>query len=199
MPTPTTTTAPTTDTSKPTTPRDLAATVLADGTIDVSWTASSDNVGVTSYLITRNNVEVVVVPGTHTAVNLTTLGYGTHYIAVQAFDAAGNASWRTPTVTAVVVPPVSADTQNPTTPRDLVTTVRPNGSIDVSWSASRDNVGVAYYRVTRNNAEVVLVSSPSTSVNITTLGPGTHFIAVQAFDLAGNSSWKTPTVTAVVP
>ena len=36
-------------------------------------------------------------------------------------------------------------------------TVLPDGSIDVSWSASRDNVGVAYYRVTRNNAEVVLV------------------------------------------
>jgi NO-binding membrane sensor protein with MHYT domain len=198
---PGTTTPPTTapDTQNPTTPRDLAATVLADGTIDVSWTASRDNVGVTSYLVTRNNVEVVVVPGTQTAVNLTTLGYGTHYIAVQAFDAAGNSSWRTPTVTAVVVPPVSADTQPPSTPRDLVATVLPNGSIDVSWSASRDNVGVAYYRVTRNNVEVVLVGAPSTSVNITTLGPGTHFIAVQAFDLAGNSSWRTPTVTAVVP
>ena len=187
------------DTSNPSTPRDLAATVLPNGTIDVSWSASRDNVGVAAYRVTRNNMEVVVVPGAQTAVNVATLGYGTHYLAVQAFDAAGNSSWRTPTVTAVVVPPPELDTSNPSTPRDLVATVLPDGSIDVSWSASRDNVGVAYYRVTRNNAEVVLVDAPATSVKVTTLGPGTHYLAVQAFDAAGNSSWKTPTVTAVVP
>ena len=202
--TPPTTTLPTTpppvvDTSNPSTPRDLVATVLGDGTIDVSWSASRDNVGVTSYRVTRNNVEVVVVPGTQTAVKLTTLGAGTHFIAVQAFDGAGNSSFRTPTVTAVVVALPSADTSNPSTPQNLVATVLPNGSIDVSWSASRDNVGVACYRVTRNNAEVVSVNSPATSVNVTTLGAGTHFIAVQAFDLAGNSSFRTATVTAVVP
>jgi len=187
------------DTSNPSTPRDLVATVLVDGTIDVSWSASRDNVGVSSYRVTRNNVEVVVVPGTQTAVKLATLGAGTHFIAVQAFDGAGNSSFRTPTVTAVVVVPPSADTSKPSTPRNLVATVSANGSIDVSWSASRDNVGVAYYRVTRNNVEVVSVSSPATSVNATTLGAGTHFIAVQAFDLAGNSSFRTATVTAIVP
>ena len=201
---PTTTTAPTTttpatDIRNPSTPRDLAATVRPDGSIDISWSASRDNVGVTAYRVTRNNTEVVVVPGTQTSVNVTTLGFGTHYLAVQAFDMAGNSSWKTPTVTVVVVPPPSLDTSNPSTPRGLAATVLANGTIDVSWSASRDNVGVAYYRVTRNNAEVVLVSSPATSVNVTTLGPGTHYIAVQAFDMAGNSSWKTPTVTAVVP
>ncbi len=180
-------------------PRDLVATVLANGSIDVSWTASTDNVGVASYRVTRNNVEVVSVPGTQTSVNISTLGFGTHFIAVQALDAAGNASTRTATVTAVVVAPPSADTTRPTTPRDLVATVLPNGTIDVAWSASSDNVGVAYYRVTRNNAEVVLVNSPATSVNVTTLGSGTHFIAVQAFDLAGNSSFRTATVTAIVP
>ncbi len=190
---------PVADTTSPSTPRDLVATVLPNGSIDVSWTASFDAVGVTAYRVTRNNAEVVVVPGTQTSVNVATLGFGTHYLAVQAFDAAGNSSWKTPTVTAVVVPPPALDTSNPSTPRDLVATVLPNGSIDVSWSASTDNVGVAYYRVTRNNTEVVLVNSPATSVNVATLGVGTHYIAVQAFDAAGNSSWKTPTVTAVVP
>ena len=197
--TPPTTRPPSLDTRSPSTPRDLVAMVLADYSIDVSWSASRDNVGVAYYRVTRNNAEVVLVPGTRTSVNVTTLGFGTHYVAVQAFDAAGNSSWKTPTVTAVVVPPPSLDTWNPSTPRDLVATVSTDGSIDVSWSASRDNVGVAYYRVTRNNVEVVLVESPATSVNVTTLGPGTHYIAVQAFDVAGNSSWKTPTVTAVVP
>ena len=195
---PPTTPRPSVDTTNPSTPRDLAATVLPNGSIDVSWSASRDNVAVTAYRVTRNNVEVLVVPGTQTGVNLTTLGFGTHFLAVQAFDAAGNSSWRTPTVTAVVAPPPELDTTNPSTPRDLAATVLSDGSIEVSWSASRDNVGVAHYRVTRNNVEVALVGSPGTSVNVTTLGPGTHFIAVQAFDVAGNSSWRTPTVTAVV-
>jgi hypothetical protein len=26
------------------------------------------------------------------------LGFGTHYVAVQALDAAGNASWKTPSI-----------------------------------------------------------------------------------------------------
>ncbi len=153
-------TTPAGDTSNPSTPRDLVATVSANGSIDVSWSASRDNVGVAYYRVTRNNAEVVLVESPATSVNVTTLGPGTHYIAVQAFDAAGNSSWKTPTVTAIVVPPATTpagDTSNPSTPRDLVATVSANGSIDVSWSASRDNVGVAYYRVTRNNAEVVLV------------------------------------------
>jgi hypothetical protein len=186
------------DTTNPSTPTNLVATVLANGSIDVSWTASRDNVGVAYYRVTRNDAEVVLVDSPATSVNITTLGPGTHYIAVQAFDAAGNSSWKTPTVTAVVPSPPTPDTTRPSTPTNLVATVLANGSIDVSWTASRDNVGVAYYRVTRNNAEVVLVDSPATSVNITTLGSGTHYIAVQAFDAAGNSSWKTPTVTAVV-
>ena len=190
---------PAVDTSNPSTPRDLVATVLPDGSIDVSWSASRDNVGVAYYRVTRNNAEVVLVDSPATSAKITTLGSGTHFIAVQAFDAAGNSSWKTPTVTAFVAAPPAPDSTNPSTPRDLVSVVLSNGSIDVSWSASRDNVGVAYYRVTRNNAEVVLVDSPATSVNVTTLGSGTHFIAVQAFDAAGNSSWKTPTVTAVVP
>ena len=179
-----------TDTSNPSTPRDVAATVRPDGTIDVSWSPSRDNVGVTAYRVTRNAVEVAVVA--ETSVHLTTLGDGTHYIQVQAFDAAGNSSYRTASVIVTVVPPPSEDTSNPSTPRDLVTSAGPDGSVDASWSPSRDNVGVAYYRVTRNAVEVAIVEAPATSVNLTGLGPGTHYIQVQAFDVAGNSSYRTP-------
>jgi trimeric autotransporter adhesin len=187
---------PSLDTQRPTAPRDLAVTVLADGTVDVSWTASTDNVGVTSYSVLRNNVEVVSVPGSQTSVNVA-LGFGTHYIAVQALDAAGNASWKTPSLAAVVVPPPSLDTQRPTAPRDLAVTVLADGTVDVSWTASTDNVGVTSYSVLRNNVEVVSVPGSQTSVNVA-LGFGTHYIAVQALDAAGNASWKTPSLSAVV-
>lgn len=180
------------DTSNPSTPRDLTATVRADGGIDVSWSASRDNVGVTSYVVTRNAVEVSRVPGDITATTLSGLGTGDHYIQVQAFDGAGNASHRTASVKVTVVAPASADTSNPSTPRDLVTSARPDGSVDAMWSASRDNVGVASYRVTRNGVEVAVVLAPATTVNIAGLGVGTHYIQVQAYDAAGNTSYRTP-------
>ncbi len=190
---------PALDTQKPTAPRDLVVVVLDDATVDVSWGAASDNVGVASYRVLRNNVEVALVPGSQTSVNLSTLGFGTHYIAVQAVDAAGNASWKTPSVAAVVVPPPALDTQKPTAPRDLVVVVLDDATVDVSWGAASDNVGVASYRVLRNNVEVALVPGSQTSVNLSTLGFGTHYIAVQAVDAAGNASWKTPSLSAVVP
>jgi hypothetical protein len=55
-------------------------------------------VGVASYRVLANGVEVVSVPGAQTSVNLSMLGFGTHYVAVQALDAAGNASWKTPSI-----------------------------------------------------------------------------------------------------
>ena len=188
------------DTQSPSAPGDLAVEVLADGTVDVSWSASSDNVGVVSYRVLRNDVEVALVPGTDTAVNLSTLGFGTHFIAVQALDQAGNESLKTPSVRADVVPPPELDTQSPSAPGDLVVEVLADGTVDVSWSASSDNVGVVSYRVLRNDVEVALVPGDQLAVNLSTLGFGTHFIAVQALDQAGNESLKTPSVRAdVVP
>ncbi len=189
---------PVADTSNPSTPRDLVATVKPDGSVDVSWSASSDNVGVTSYRVTRNSVEVALVPGPSTSVNLATLGFGDHYIQVQAFDAAGNSSYRTASVKVTVVAPPAADTSNPSTPRDLTAVAQPDGSVAVAWTASRDNVGVASYRVTRNGVEVAVVPGTSTSAIVTGLGTGTHYIQVQAFDAAGNASYRTPSAVVAI-
>ena len=187
------------DITAPSVPTNLVVTGDPVGpSLTATWTASTDVVGVTAYAIYRNGVFVRTVAGDVTTVVLP-VDFGDHFVRVTARDVAGNESAATPSTLTRIVRPPSADTTKPSTPRNLVATVLPNGSIDVSWSASRDNVGVAYYRVTRNNAEVVLVNSPATSVNVSTLGAGTHFIAVQAFDLAGNSSFRTATATAVVP
>ncbi len=188
------------DNERPKAPGDLVVSVLGDGTVDVSWSASSDNVGVVSYRVLRNNVEVALVPGDQLAVNLSTLGFGTHYIALQALDAAGNESWRTPSIRADVVPPPELDTQSPSAPGDLAVSVLDDDTVDVSWSASSDNVGVVSYRVLRNDVEVALVPGDQLAVNLSTLGFGTHFIAVEALDAAGNVSLRTPSIRAdVVP
>src|SRR5205814_5644575 len=46
------------DTTPPTTPTGLTATVAGSTGANLSWTASTDNVGVTGYIVRRNGVQV---------------------------------------------------------------------------------------------------------------------------------------------
>jgi hypothetical protein len=79
------------DTSRPSRPSGLAKTGATETTITVSWRASSDNVGVTSYRVFRNGTYA----GSATGLSyvLTGLQCNTTYIVmVSAKDAAGNKS-----------------------------------------------------------------------------------------------------------
>jgi chitodextrinase len=79
------------DTSPPTAPADLAASVLGPTAIRLSWTPSMDDVGVDHYAVFRDGIEVAT-PATP-PVDDASLSPGTTYrYAVQAFDAAGNGS-----------------------------------------------------------------------------------------------------------
>ncbi len=184
------------DTTKPTTPKSPTAVANPDGSIAVAWTASTDNVGVAVYRIYRNGVEVVSAPGTATTATITGLASGKHYIQVQAFDTAGNASNRTASV--IVTTVATVDSQNPTTPKNLVATVDPDGSIEVTWSASTDNVGVASYTLFRNGVVVASIQGGQTSTVVRTLGAGKHYLQLQAVDAAGNVSYKTPSTVVTV-
>ncbi|HUS42092.1 MAG TPA: fibrinogen-like YCDxxxxGGGW domain-containing protein, partial [Ilumatobacteraceae bacterium] len=138
------------DVLAPSMPTDLVVTSEPIGpSLMATWAASTDNLGVTAYVVYLNGALVQTVAGDVTSARLD-VDFGDHYVRVAARDAAGNESAATPSTLTRIVPPPAVDTSNPSTPRDLVATVLPDGSIDVSWSASRDNVGVAYYRVTRN-------------------------------------------------
>ncbi|WP_227027759.1 CBM96 family carbohydrate-binding protein [Corallococcus soli] len=90
------------DTQAPTVPMNLTATGVSSSQINLGWSASSDNVGVTGYALHRNNVFLKNVSGTSTSD--TGLSASTPYsYAVQALDAAGNASGSSVTVTATTL------------------------------------------------------------------------------------------------
>lgn len=83
--------APTTDTTAPTAPTNLVANNPTSSTVALSWTASTDNVGVTGYDIYANGVLKSTVSGTSTTVQV--LNSSTTYdFYVIAKDAAGNPS-----------------------------------------------------------------------------------------------------------
>jgi galactose oxidase-like protein/glyoxal oxidase-like protein/fibronectin type III domain protein len=88
----------TVDSSPPTNPSNLHATAAGPGGINLSWTASSDNVGVTNYLIERcqgPGCSSFAQVGTSSATTFANTGLlaGTSYsYQVRATDAAGNLS-----------------------------------------------------------------------------------------------------------
>ncbi|MBI4134500.1 MAG: fibronectin type III domain-containing protein, partial [Candidatus Sungbacteria bacterium] len=89
----------TTDTTPPTVPTNLTATVISSSEIDLSWTASTDNVGVTKYKIFRDGVKIATEPTATTHKNTGLTPNTTYRYTVSARDAAGNESAKTAAVT----------------------------------------------------------------------------------------------------
>src|SRR5207302_1920119 len=131
------------DTTAPTTPTGLTGAAAGSTGANLSWSASTDNVGVTGYIVRRNGVQVAT-PAT-TSYADTGLSVGTYSYTVAARDAAGNISAALPILSITL-----ADTTAPTTPTGLTAAAAGSTGANLSWSASTDNVGVTGYIVRRN-------------------------------------------------
>ena len=180
--------------------------------INLSWTASTDNVGVTGYLVERSQgagnttfSQVGTAAGTTTTYNDTGLTAGTTYnYRVRATDAANNLSSYSNTATATTQPP---DTQSPTAPSNLSATAVSGTQINLSWTASTDNVGVTGYLVERSQgagnttfSQVGTATGTTTTYNDTGLTAGTTYnYRVRATDAANNLSPYSNLATATTP
>ena len=79
------------DTEPPTVPTNLAATPISSTRIDLTWTASTDNVGVTGYKVFRDTVQIGTSP-TASYSDTTCSPSTTYSYTVSAYDAALNES-----------------------------------------------------------------------------------------------------------
>jgi len=180
------------DSQPPTTPTGLTPAPASTSQINVYWNASTDNVGVAGYRVYRNSVWV----GSPAVNNFTDTGLlsSTSYsYSVAACDSAGNCSTRSAAASATTLSP--SDSQPPTTPTGLTPVPASTSQINVYWNASTDNVGVAGYRVYRNN---VLIGSPIIN-NYSDLGLPSSTIysySVAACDSANNCSSRSNAVSA---
>lgn len=183
---------PTSDTTAPSVPANLTAT-LSGTTANLSWTASTDNVGVAGYRVTRNGTAL---PGTvsGTAFSDAGLAAGNYTYTVAALDAAGNMSGASNSAS-VTVPPSSSDTTAPSVPTNLTTSVS-GSTVNLSWGASTDDTGVAGYRITRNGA--VVDTATTAGYTDFSLAAGTYTYSVAAFDAAGNTSAASNSASATV-
>lgn len=81
----------------------------------------------------------------------------------------------------------SADTQAPSVPTAFAASNVTETSVNLTWSASTDNVGVDVYEILQGSS--VIGSTANTSVQINSLIAGTSYtFGVRARDLAGNTS-----------
>lgn len=96
-----------------------------------------------------------------------------------------NGTWTPLAETAGIVPP---DTQAPTAPSSLTAGNPSSSTIDLSWTASTDNVGVSGYKIYFNDGTLATTSS-GTSVTVTGLVSNTAYtFYATAYDAAGNES-----------
>ncbi len=173
------------DTEKPSIPQNLSATVMSEAQIDLSWSSSTDNVGVTGYKIICDGTEITTTTGT--SYSNTGLTSATEYdYCIIAYDAAGNLSDTSAHVKATTNSPY-VDNEEPTIPQNLSATVMSETQIDLSWSSSTDNVGVSGYKIICDGTEITTTTDSSYS-NTGLISATEYNYCVIAFDAAGNLS-----------
>ncbi|MGZ3457350.1 MAG: lamin tail domain-containing protein [Archangium sp.] len=138
------------DTTPPTAPTNLSATAASSSQINLAWTASTDNVGVSSYNVYRspdNTTFSAVASTSSTSYSNTGLTASTtYYYRVTADDAAGNESANSNTASAttsagggaaqVIINEILANEPGSDTTKEFVELLNVGGSsIDISgWS-----------------------------------------------------------------
>jgi chitodextrinase len=180
---------PPADTTPPSVPTGLTVSSTTSSTVSISWTASTDNVGVTGYTIFNNGSQV----GTSQTTSYTDSGLSpsTNYTyTVLAYDAAANNSTQSSSVQGTTASSSSQDTTPPSVPTSLTNTTTTSTTESFSWTASTDNVGVTGYKVFRNGSQIGTSSTPSYSDSA--LNPSTQYsYTVSAYDAAGNNSTQS--------
>ncbi|BCJ74274.1 hypothetical protein CS0771_38180 [Catellatospora sp. IY07-71] len=189
------------DTTPPATPGTPTASNVTASSATLSWTASTDNVGVTGYEVVRvagTGETVLASPSANTA-TLTGLSASTAYtFAVYAKDAAGNRSTRSGTVNVATSP--GADGYPPTIPANLTASNVTSSAATLTWTASTDDTGVTGYDVLRavgpsGGTFTQIGTATGTTYTATGLQPsGTYRFYVRARDAAGNVSAGSNTV-----
>jgi chitodextrinase len=178
------------DTTPPSVPASIYSSSTTSNSVAVSWTSSTDNVGVAGYRVYRNGFQVGTTAGNITYLIDNGLAAGTTYsYTVTAFDAAGNTSAPGGPFYVTTLGGTTGDTTPPTAPTALFSSATTASTVAVSWIASSDNIAVTGYNIFRNGAKVGTVAGNYTFLNDTGLTAGTTYTyTVTAFDAAGNNS-----------
>ncbi len=177
------------DTSAPTAPGiPVTTSAASDTTPGWTWTASTDNVAVTNYILYwdtvsggESNSKSLGTATTYTLVNSEKItAEGNWYFKVKAFDAAGNSS-TSPIAT------YTLDTTKPTLAQ-VTPVVTPNNISTPTYTFSSNEAGTISYSGSCSSSNTTAASGSNT-VTFNTLAVGTYTnCTIRVTDAAGNPS-----------
>lgn len=188
------------DTERPSIAYQMTVTLGASGDeVAIAWQPATDNVGVIGYDVYRATSAAgpfdLIARADGTTYSDTGLAADTYWYYVRAVDGAGNIGWRNGSRSVEV--PGGGDLERPSTPRGLEIDASGADFVDLSWSASTDNVAVTEY-VIYDDANLEVARSATPSVTISGLAAGDHTFYVKATDAAGNLSWRSNLKTVTI-
>jgi fibronectin type 3 domain-containing protein len=191
------------DTTPPTTPGNVAASAASCQKVTVTWSASTDNAGIGSYLVFSGLSPAALTQagrtlGTTTAYSSSSFGAGTtYYFGVEAVDTSGNVSAMSG-IASVTTP------MPPAAPGGLTATPASAAKIGLTWfAAASGGLPVQYYHVFRgttasNLSQVAIVAQTSFTDN--SLNPSTtYYYGVEAADTGNDVSAMSVVVFATTP
>ena len=183
------------DTTAPTN-SGIAVTSITSNSVTITWTTNEPATSKVDYGLTTSYGSSTALDSTlvtsHSVV-LTGLAANTTYnYRVRSIDAAGNERVGGNSTFKTAVGP---DTTAPSAPTGLTATPISSTQINLSWTASTDNVGVTGYQVFRDFVQIA--TTTTTNYSNTGLTPSTSYAyTVKAFDAAGNVSGSSATANA---
>jgi endonuclease I/chitodextrinase len=177
------------DEEAPSTPTNVVASNNMASSIELNWTASTDNVEVVGY-----NIYIDGALNTQTAnstATITSLTPNTSYsFEVEARDMI-NKSAKSAAITSATIQDIEA----PSVPAALVVSQETDSSFKITWEASSDNVAVTSYEIYLDGA----LSTSTTDLDHTFTGLTTstsYTASVSAKDGKNNQSAQTTSVNA---
>lgn len=187
------------DKTPPTVPSGVAGGSNGATTAYLSWSASTDNIGVAGYNVLRNG-EVVATTASLYYQDSALTGSTTYTYTVEAFDLAPNTSAASARVNIT-----TADTTPPAAPTKVSAIAASSQRISLTWAPSTDNVAIGSYIVFVGPSPAALgqagrVAATTTSYTSYPLTQGTtYYYAVEAADTSGNASPMSAVVSATTP
>ena len=191
------------DVVPPSTPGNLVATPANCQKVTLTWSPSTDNEGVGSYLVFWGIspgalAQVARTSSTNTSYTSYPLTCGaTYYYGVEAVDTSGNVSAMSAIVSVTTPMP-------PTPPAGLAAAPASTTNVGLTWSAATSGgLPIQYYHVFRGSSAANLgqvATTGQTSYTDNSANPSTtYFYAVQAVDTGFDVSALSGAVSATTP
>ncbi len=188
------------DVTPPSTPANLAASVVSSKQINLTWSPSTDLEAVAGYTVFRGTTPAGLSQVGRTAASTSPsfISYPltpgtTYYFGVEAVDTSGNISAMSAVVSATTLAP-------PAAPVSLVATPASPKKIGLTWTAGTSGMPIASYSIYRGTSPSSLsqvgVTKELSYMNYALTPATTYYYAVQAEDTGGDLSPLSAAVAA---